>query len=202
MTQGNRLALIIKENSLSQSAFAEKFNINRQHISQLVNDKKPIGRQLLERITRECRINAHWLLTGEGEMYVKPSQPETPPEMDSRITELEHQIFKMQKEIEDLRYVSNLQARLIWSYELQLGVNNDVEMEGQKGKFPAVSLSVENGKRSLTIRHKKGNKGEDALKACKHSTYFIPSLSMDKKKREINLRFPNYPILYPFSRLL
>ena len=38
MTQGKRLALIIKENARTQTEFADKLGINRQYLSQLIND--------------------------------------------------------------------------------------------------------------------------------------------------------------------
>lgn len=69
MSIGDRIRMIRGE--LSQKAFAKKISAGQGSIHAWENDKAYPGASSLERIHRIFGVNVHWLLTGEGEPYIK-----------------------------------------------------------------------------------------------------------------------------------
>lgn len=68
MTKGERIALIRKENGLSQQKFADKLLVSRNFIAQAETDKKDISIRMVQSICEKFGVNESWLLTGTGEM--------------------------------------------------------------------------------------------------------------------------------------
>ncbi|MEM4711283.1 MAG: S24 family peptidase [Candidatus Woesearchaeota archaeon] len=67
-----RLEKVMNEKKITIEKLAEQFNINKNTI---VNYKKGITEPKISFLTQFCehyKINLHWLLTGEGEMFTKP----------------------------------------------------------------------------------------------------------------------------------
>lgn len=69
----NRIIELRKKSNLSQEKFAEKLNLSRNFINQVETGKKNFSDRTISDICREFNINEQWLRTGEGEMYVEPS---------------------------------------------------------------------------------------------------------------------------------
>ncbi|NDW10077.1 S24 family peptidase [Dysgonomonas sp. 520] len=66
-----RILLIKKELGYdSDGAFADRLNINRSNFSQMMRGNRPIGENIINKISIQTNINKEWLLTGEGEMFV------------------------------------------------------------------------------------------------------------------------------------
>jgi transcriptional regulator with XRE-family HTH domain len=72
-TTGQRLKHIINLLNLTQSEVADRFGINRSLLSQIYNDKQQISKLFMYALKAEFNINPAWLLTGEGEMFITPS---------------------------------------------------------------------------------------------------------------------------------
>jgi transcriptional regulator with XRE-family HTH domain len=79
---GTRLQQIIDSKMLSASRFAKEVGISPQLMNAYLRDeRKPSGKMLSLISIRFPEIDAHWLLTGDGEM-LKPKQESLFPEMD------------------------------------------------------------------------------------------------------------------------
>lgn len=63
-----RLRDAIKALNLTDKAFAKAGGITRQTLSGYLNTDREPTRDTLANWVRECKLNAHWLLTGEEEM--------------------------------------------------------------------------------------------------------------------------------------
>ncbi|MBK6930939.1 MAG: helix-turn-helix domain-containing protein [Saprospirales bacterium] len=69
--QGIRLRKLIKALGLNQTLFAKSLGMTQPNISRMVSGEGKISVEALNRITgTHKRVNLHWLLTGEGEMFV------------------------------------------------------------------------------------------------------------------------------------
>ncbi|MBE7413376.1 MAG: helix-turn-helix transcriptional regulator [Leptospiraceae bacterium] len=68
MPQGNRLKSVIEKSGLNQSEFAETLGITQSAISQYLSDKRSFDKPLALAIQFKHKVNANWLLTGEGSM--------------------------------------------------------------------------------------------------------------------------------------
>lgn len=69
MTKGERIALIRKEESMSQQTFADALLVSRNFIAQVETNKKTISARMEKSICDKFRINPEWLETGEGDMH-------------------------------------------------------------------------------------------------------------------------------------
>ena len=87
MILGNRIRYI--RDSLSQPKFAKKIGVTRNTVSGYENNSiVPAGRALLQ-IHKIFGININWLLTGEGDPYLKTELESKIEKMESRIKTLE-----------------------------------------------------------------------------------------------------------------
>jgi transcriptional regulator with XRE-family HTH domain len=74
MLISKRIELILKQNDLTSSAFADRIGVQRSNISHILSGRNKPGLDLLEKIIVNFpAINAKWLLTGEGELNNQPS---------------------------------------------------------------------------------------------------------------------------------
>lgn len=61
----DRIYIIIKDNHLSPSSFADKINANRSSISHVLSGRNKPSLDLLEKIVLNFpNVNSYWLLTG------------------------------------------------------------------------------------------------------------------------------------------
>jgi len=73
---GERLKKLRKELRLSQNEFAEKLKIPQTTYSNYENEIARTPPEVLQSITDVFHVNLHWLLTGEGEMFLEPREGE------------------------------------------------------------------------------------------------------------------------------
>jgi transcriptional regulator with XRE-family HTH domain len=68
LTLGKRVREIRKQRQLTQKEVAEKTGISQAFISEIENDKKVPGGDILKSLLQFFEIEANWLLSGEGEI--------------------------------------------------------------------------------------------------------------------------------------
>ncbi|NPV38325.1 MAG: helix-turn-helix transcriptional regulator [Brevinematales bacterium] len=69
---GVRLEELRKQLNMTQQEFAKELNIPQRTYSNYENETNKIPPEILQLISSKFHVNLHWLLTGEGEMYLKP----------------------------------------------------------------------------------------------------------------------------------
>lgn len=68
-----RIKLIRKHLDISQEKFGEKLGIKKSAVSKLELGENSLSDAMAKSICREYNVNAYWLETGEGEMFIEPS---------------------------------------------------------------------------------------------------------------------------------
>ena len=76
MTVGNRVKTIRKELMLNQTQFAEKIGISQRALSSIERETTNLTERNTREICRVFNVNEQWLRTGEGEMFLEPSEDE------------------------------------------------------------------------------------------------------------------------------
>jgi transcriptional regulator with XRE-family HTH domain len=71
MNAGSRLKQVRQDLGLTQKDFAEKLGFKWYKIKDMESGKQNITYDIAKLIEKIFSINHDWLLTGEGEMYVK-----------------------------------------------------------------------------------------------------------------------------------
>ena len=75
MERNQRLKKFVESKNIKQKEFADILDSTQQYVSALLNGRRKLGSNLLERIEEHFTdINIHWLLTGEGEMLKGPEK--------------------------------------------------------------------------------------------------------------------------------
>ena len=70
-TANHRFAQVIDEIGLSQVALSQLIGLSQSYISQLKSGSRKITVKILQSIAKKIpRINAGWVLTGDGEMFL------------------------------------------------------------------------------------------------------------------------------------
>lgn len=69
----NRIRQLRKALGLSQEEFGRRLGVTRGAITNIELDKVEVKPLFLDLICREFNASQTWLLTGEGEMFLKPS---------------------------------------------------------------------------------------------------------------------------------
>jgi transcriptional regulator with XRE-family HTH domain len=67
----DRISKIIKNEQLTQSAFAKRINVSQGLVSQMCNGTAAPTDRTISDICREFGVNRIWLETGEGEPYTR-----------------------------------------------------------------------------------------------------------------------------------
>lgn len=75
-TIGDRIRKIREEKSLTQAAFGKKLFLERSAISLIERNLRTPTERVLQDICREFHVNKQWLTTGEGDMFLAPSDEE------------------------------------------------------------------------------------------------------------------------------
>lgn len=112
--QSVRLQKLIKTLNLKQTTFAKSLGITQPNISRMISGENKISADVLSRIAIAHKmVNLHWLLTGEGEMFLdalneKTAAVKEPPGADAatgkgRLEELEERVERLEKALEQLR---------------------------------------------------------------------------------------------------
>lgn len=88
-TVNQRLKFFIDSLNLSPNAFAKEISVSSTAIYKTLDGKSEPGYDLMNRIIKRYpSLNANWLLTGEGEMYISS----TPPITESLVNELKKEL--------------------------------------------------------------------------------------------------------------
>ena len=66
-----------KLNIRSQQDFADYLSISRSVISNIERGKREPSKEILMKLASQCNINGHWLLTGEGSMFLNGEEDNT-----------------------------------------------------------------------------------------------------------------------------
>ena len=76
MTVGDRVKTIRKELMLNQTQFAEKIGISQRALSSIERETTNLTERNTREICRVFNVNEQWLRTGEGKMFLEPSEDE------------------------------------------------------------------------------------------------------------------------------
>lgn len=112
--QSRRLQQLIKALNMNQSKFAKHLGVTQPNISRMVTGESRISTEILNRIILAYKnVNLHWLLTGEGEMFIlepdeKPTQIIEPVGRKAvtgkgRLEDLEERVERLEEEIKRLK---------------------------------------------------------------------------------------------------
>lgn len=72
----NELLIQLRKSlGLSQSAFAEKIGLSQSGYSLIEKGKRELNDRVIKLICNEFNVNEHWLRTGEGLIFLEPSEP-------------------------------------------------------------------------------------------------------------------------------
>lgn len=74
MTIGERIKAVRSDKKLTLEKFGEKIGIKKSSLSQIENGKVNVTDRVIKSICREFNVNEHWLLTGEGDMFLRLSR--------------------------------------------------------------------------------------------------------------------------------
>lgn len=74
MTIGERIKAVRTDKKLTLEKFGEKIGIKKSSLSQIENGKVNVTDRVIKSICREFNVNEHWLLTGEGDMFLRLSR--------------------------------------------------------------------------------------------------------------------------------
>ena len=101
--QSIRLKHLIKALNLNQPSFAKSLAMTQPNISRMISGRSSISVEVLNRITdRYKQVNLHWLLTGEGVMFLgeEPQQKEEEVLLvkgKGRLEELEERVERVEE---------------------------------------------------------------------------------------------------------
>ena len=73
-TPGKRLRYIRKDLKLSQGALSEQLDISQSTLSQIENDYYTLSLSAMLRLTDLHGVNSNWLITGQGEIFLKDNE--------------------------------------------------------------------------------------------------------------------------------
>lgn len=104
-----RISKVVYDSGLMQQDFARSIGVTSRTLFTYLQGKSKVSSDALEAICRNYKINANWLLLGDGSMYIDYEQ-ETPTNEpnriqvgnDSEVAKLLAQIESMQKTIDTL----------------------------------------------------------------------------------------------------
>ena len=74
----NRIREVINQSGLSDAAFAKSLSVPQATFSNMFQRESEPKPSWLQSIISIYKVNAHWLLTGEGEMFTKTESEKTP----------------------------------------------------------------------------------------------------------------------------
>ncbi|GAB3990483.1 hypothetical protein GCM10028807_17750 [Spirosoma daeguense] len=112
-TINQRINQLIQALNMKSSAFADSIEKTPTAIYTILNGRNKPGYDILESIlSRYPKINATWLITGEGEMFREESTPVTSPDnyLHDHLKALEDNFERLTKQLENKdRQIEGLQ---------------------------------------------------------------------------------------------
>lgn len=111
--QSRRLQQLIKALNMNQSKFAKHLGVTQPNISRMITGESRISTEILNRIILTHKnVNLHWLLTGEGEMFMDVPQGKNPEVKEpleqymargkGRLEELEERVERLEEAMKRL----------------------------------------------------------------------------------------------------
>ncbi len=70
---GGRIKQTRKALNLKQKDFAQELNISVSSLSEIETGKYKAGIELLEKLVKKYNVNLHFVITGEGDMFIPPT---------------------------------------------------------------------------------------------------------------------------------
>jgi transcriptional regulator with XRE-family HTH domain len=70
---GKRIQQIRKALNLTQEEFGQSLGISKASLSEVESGKYKASIDLLEGMVKKCNVNLHFVITGEGEMFMPPT---------------------------------------------------------------------------------------------------------------------------------
>jgi transcriptional regulator with XRE-family HTH domain len=108
--QGARLKKLIKELKINQLGFAKDLGVAQSNISKMMNGERQISIEVLSRISNRYNVNLHWLITGNGNMFLGDEQEtslqvneEQPDYQTDRLGAFEMRLNSLEKELKELK---------------------------------------------------------------------------------------------------
>lgn len=97
-----RLMELMRTLNLNQSQFAEKIEVEQSNVSKMLSGKRPIGRNIINKLVLAFDINKDWMLTGYGEIFdsSRVSNPFHLEDVDLNMSEKEERINAITAEIQ------------------------------------------------------------------------------------------------------
>lgn len=114
MEQGIRLQQLMKALNLKQTGFAKSLGMTQPNISRMVTGESKISVEVLNRIIDTYKnVNMHWLLTGEGAMFLAGPEEKSAQVNESsgrytakgkgRLEELEERVERLEEAVRGLK---------------------------------------------------------------------------------------------------
>lgn len=102
MDQALRLKTLIKALNLNQSSFAKSLGMTQPNISRMTSGEGKISMEVLNGITKTYTdVNLHWLLTGNGHMFLNAPgmqvEEDEPAYGKERLDDLEARVERLEK---------------------------------------------------------------------------------------------------------
>ena len=88
----NRIREVINHSGLSDASFAKSISVPQATFSNMFQRESEPKPSWLQSIISIYKINAHWLLTGEGEMFTKTETEKTPCVKDVMVPVLSQKV--------------------------------------------------------------------------------------------------------------
>lgn len=88
MSQGERIKKIRQNLNLSQEDFGKLFEIQKQMVSSLENNKIKLNNEKLEKLLLTYNVNINWLLAEIGEMFIKKQPANLKEEIKQAVKEM------------------------------------------------------------------------------------------------------------------
>lgn len=160
MEINDRITQVVKSAYGSQSNAARALGVDRQRMNSIVNGVKP-GLDFINLLCDKTEnLNIHWLIRGEGSMFLKKPEEIKPPENNSggldmtlnRILTL-WEDERAQWNITKKEYVERIEELKKEKDQLKLRYEKDAteSLYGQKGQLKSISKTMLN-KAGLSTR--------------------------------------------------
>lgn len=66
---------------LTQQSLGQRLGVTKGYLSVMMNDKEPISTKVLDGLIKSfAGLNSHWLLTGDGQMFLEKKEVAQVPE--------------------------------------------------------------------------------------------------------------------------
>lgn len=75
-TMSKRIVNLINALGITKAKFSEILNISPSYVSRMINKGAVPSERLVEDICEKFEVSREWLLTGQGEMFIKKTRSE------------------------------------------------------------------------------------------------------------------------------